>query len=64
MPLDFSVRYHLILQISKTSRPVLVDVAIARWTQEQSYGVKFTFLQSIQESHLRELLRDIRRHVS
>lgn len=63
MPLDFSARYHLILQISKASCPILVDVAIARWAQEQSYGVKFTFLQSIHESHLRELLRDIRRHV-
>lgn len=61
IPLEISERYHLILQISKKPRPIIVEAAIVRWTQENTYGLKFTTIQSIHESHLRDLLLDMRR---
>jgi len=61
IPLKIGDRYHLILQVSKKSRPILVEAAVVRWTQESAYGLKFTSVQSIHESHLRELLLEIRR---
>ena len=64
IPLEISERYHLILQISKKSRPLIVEEAVVRWTQENTHGLKFTSMQSIHESHLRELLLDMRRPAS
>jgi hypothetical protein len=32
-----------------------------RWTRENAYGLKFTSIQSTHESHLRELLLELRR---
>lgn len=61
IPLEISERYHLILQVSKKPRPIIVEAAIVRWTQENTYGLKFTTMQSTHESHLRELLLEIRR---
>ncbi len=60
IPLEIGERYNLILQVTKKSCPILVEAAVVRWTQESTYGLKFTSLQSIHESHLRELLLDIR----
>jgi c-di-GMP-binding flagellar brake protein YcgR len=60
IPLEIGERYNLILQVTKTSCPILVEAAVVRWTKESTYGLKFTSLQSIHESHLRELLLDIR----
>ena len=60
IPLEIGERYNLILQVTKKSCPILVEAAIVRWTKESTYGLKFTSLQSIHESHLRELLLDIR----
>ena len=61
IPLNNGERYHLILQVSKKSHPIIVEAAVVRWTRENSYGLKFTSMQSIQESHLRELLLELRR---
>ena len=61
IPLEISERYHLILQFPKISRPLIVEESIVRWTQENTYGLTFTSMQSIHESHLRELLRELRR---
>jgi c-di-GMP-binding flagellar brake protein YcgR len=61
IPLEISERYNLILQISKKPRPIIVETAIVRWTQENTYGLKFTSMHSTHESHLRELLTDMRR---
>ncbi len=60
IPLEIGERYNLILQVTKKSCPILVEAAVVRWTKESTYGLKFTSLQSIHESHLRELLLDIR----
>ena len=57
---EIGERYNLILQVTKKSCPILVEAAVVRWTKESTYGLKFTSLQSIHESHLRELLLDIR----
>ena len=61
IPLVIGEPYHLILQVSKKSRPILVEGAVVRWTRENAYGLKFTSIQSIHESHLQELLLDMRR---
>jgi len=61
IPLEISGRYHLILQVSKKPRPIIVEAAVVRWTQECIHGLKFTSLQSTHESHLRELLLELRR---
>ncbi|TMQ25433.1 MAG: PilZ domain-containing protein [Nitrospirae bacterium] len=60
IPLEIGERYNLILQVTKKNCPILVEAAVVRWIQESTYGLKFTSLQSIHESHLRELLLDIR----
>ena len=60
IPLEINGRYHLILQVSRKSRPIIVEAAIVRWTQANTYGLRFTSLQSIHESHLRELLLELR----
>jgi len=60
IPLEIGERYNLILQVTKKSCPILVEAAVVRWAKESTYGLKFTSLQSIHESHLRELLLDIR----
>ena len=60
IPLEIGERYNLILQVTKKSCPILVEAAVVRWTKDSTYGLKFTSLQSIHESHLRELLLDIR----
>lgn len=62
--LEIGERYHLILQVSKKYRPIIVEAAVVRWTQENTHGLKFTSMQSIHESHLRELLTDMRRPAS
>ena len=61
IPLEIGERYNLILQVTKKSCPILVEAAVVRWTKESTYGLKFTSLQSIHESHLRELLLELRR---
>ena len=61
IPLKIGERYHLILQVSKKSRPIIVETAVVRWIHEHTHGLKFTSMQSIHESHLRELLRELRR---
>jgi PilZ domain-containing protein len=60
IPLKVGKRYHLILQVSKEPRPILVEAAIVRWAGENTYGLKFTSMQSNHESHLRELLLELR----
>jgi c-di-GMP-binding flagellar brake protein YcgR len=60
IPLEISERYNLILQISKESSPIVVEAAVVRWSQDSTYGLKFTSIQSIDESRLREMLLDIR----
>jgi len=60
IPLEIGKQYHLILQVTKKSRPIIVDEAVVRWTQENVYGLKFTSIQSIHESHVQELLLDMR----
>jgi hypothetical protein len=61
IPLVIGEPYHLILQVSKKSRFIIVEGAVVRWTRENAYGLKFTSIQSIHESHLQELLLDMRR---
>jgi c-di-GMP-binding flagellar brake protein YcgR len=61
IPLHIGERYHLILQVSKKSRPIVVEAAVVRWTHEHTHGLKFISIQSIHESHLRELLLELRR---
>jgi PilZ domain len=61
IPLVIGEPYHLILQVSKKGRPIIVEGAVVRWTRENAYGLKFTSIQSIHESHLRELLLELRR---
>jgi PilZ domain-containing protein len=60
IPLEIGKQYHLILQVTKKSRPIIVDGAVVRWTLDNAYGLKFTSMQSIHESHLQELLLDMR----
>ena len=64
IPLEIGEQYNLILQVSKESSPVIVEAATVRWTQDNTYGLKFLSLQSVAESHLRELLLDIRHQAS
>lgn len=32
IPLEMGERYHLILQVSKKSRPIIIETAVVRWT--------------------------------
>ena len=59
-PLEIGELYNLILQVSKESSPVIIEAAAVRWTQANTYGLKFLSVQSVDESHLRDLLLDIR----
>jgi len=60
-PLEIGKRYHLILQVSKKSRPIIIEAAVVQWIKQNICGLKFTSMQSIHESHLQELLLDMRR---
>ena len=61
IPLVIGEPYHLILQVSKKSRPIIIEAAVVQCTHEKTHGLKFTSLQAIHESHLRELLLELRR---
>ena len=61
IPLEIGKRYHLILQVSKKSRPIIVEAAVVQWTQGNICGLKFSSMQAIHESYLRDLLLDMRR---
>lgn len=61
VPLTIGERHHLILQVSKKSCPIIVETAVAQWIHEHTHGLKFTSMQPIHESHLRELLSELRR---
>ena len=61
IPLKIGERHHLILQVSKKSHPIIVEAAVVRWIREHTHGLKFTSIQPIQESHLQEQLRELRR---
>ena len=61
IPLEIGKRYHLIMQVSKKSHPIIVEAAVVQWIQGNICGLKFTSMQSIHESHLRELLLELRR---
>lgn len=60
VPLEIGEQYRLILQVSSERRPIPVEAAVVRWTQDKTYGLKFTALQSDDESRLQELLLEIR----
>lgn len=64
VPLTVGERYHLILQPSGGKQPISVEAAVVRWNHDKTYGLKFTSLQSEDESRLTDLLRDIRRQSS
>ena len=59
--LEIGGQYNLILQVTKKSPPIIVESAVVRWTQENTCGLKFISVQSVHESYLQQLLRDIRR---
>lgn len=61
VPFTIGEQHRLILQVSKKSHPIIVEAAVVRWTQEHTHGIKFTSMQSTHESHLQELLLDLRR---
>jgi c-di-GMP-binding flagellar brake protein YcgR len=61
IPLEIGKRYHLILQVSKKSYPIIVEAAVVQWIQENIFGLKFSSMQAIHESQLRELLIELRR---
>lgn len=61
VPLAIGEPYTLILQPSGGKQPVTVEAAVVRWNQNTTYGLKFTSLQSNDESRLADLLRGIRR---
>ena len=64
IPLVIGERYHLILQVSKKSHPIIIEAAVVRWTQDNTHGLKFTSMQPNHESHLRELLLELRQPAS
>ena len=59
--LTIGEQYNLILQVSSKSSPVIVEAAIVRWIQDNTYGVKFASMQPASDNQLRELLLEIRR---
>jgi c-di-GMP-binding flagellar brake protein YcgR len=61
MPLSLGYEYHLILQISVEHPPIPVEAAVVRWIDDNTYGLKFTSIDTRDESQLRDLLIDIRR---
>ena len=60
-PLALGREYHLILQISVERPPIPVETAVVRWTEDNTYGLKFTSIDTHDESQLRDLLIEIRR---
>jgi c-di-GMP-binding flagellar brake protein YcgR len=60
IPLQLGEQYNLILQVFKERRPINIGAAAVRWTQQNTYGFKFISMQPVDESHLQDLLRDIR----
>ncbi len=60
-PLTLGQEYHLILQISVERPPIPVEAAVVRWIEDNTYGLKFTSMDRHDESHLRDLLAEIRR---
>jgi c-di-GMP-binding flagellar brake protein YcgR len=60
-PLTLGQEYHLILQISVERPPIPVEAAVVRWTEDKTYGLKFTSIDTSDESQLRDLLIEIRR---
>ena len=60
-PLNLGQEYRLILQISVERPPIPVEAAVVRWTDNNTYGLKFTSIDTRDESQLRDLLIDIRR---
>ncbi|MDP3089375.1 MAG: PilZ domain-containing protein [Nitrospira sp.] len=63
-PLALGQEYHLILQISVERPPIPVEAAVVRWTEDNTYGLKFTSIDTHDESLLRDLLIEIRRPIS
>ena len=63
-PLALGREYHLILQISVERPPIPVEAAVVRWTEDNTYGVKFTSIDTHDESQLRDLLIEIRRPIN
>jgi c-di-GMP-binding flagellar brake protein YcgR len=60
VPLTVGERYNLILQPSGDRQPISVEAAVVRWTEDRSYGLKFSSLQSDDESRLKDLLLELR----
>ena len=60
IPLEIGKQYHLILQVSKKSLPIIVEAAAVQWVQDNICGLKFISMQAIHESQLRELLLELR----
>ncbi|MEQ1794413.1 MAG: PilZ domain-containing protein [Nitrospira sp.] len=63
-PLALGQEYHLILQISVERPPIPVEAAVVRWIDDNTYGLKFTSIDTRDESQLRNLLIDIRRPIT
>lgn len=63
-PLALGREYHLILQISVEHPPIPVEAAVVRWTEDNTYGLKFTSIDTHDESQLRDLLIEIRRPIN
>ena len=64
IPLEIGKGYHLILQVSKKSHPIIVETAAVQWIQDNICGLKFLSMQATYESQLRELLLELRRPAS
>lgn len=60
-PLIRGLEYHLILQISTEQPPIPVEAAVVRWTDDKTYGLKFTSIATHDETLLKNLLMEIRR---
>ncbi len=63
-PLALGWEYHLILQISVERPPIPVEAAVVRWTEDNTYGLKFISIDTHDESQLRDLLIEIRRPIN
>jgi c-di-GMP-binding flagellar brake protein YcgR len=63
-PLALGREYHLILQISVERPPIPVEAAVVRWIEDNTYGLKFTSIDTHDESQLRDLLIEIRRPIN
>lgn len=63
-PLALGREYHLILQISVKQPPIPVEAAVVRWVEDNTYGLKFTSIDTHDESQLRDLLIEIRRPIN